>query len=93
MAVVFVFKDTKPLVNSGHMYVAPHHGLPLEPHELVRVRVAIKIADRIEISVRVGIRVGVRARGRFRMQDLHSATKGICIVPRLRSLSPLFFSP
>ena len=37
MVVVFVFKDTRAPVNSGYMYVAPHHGLPLEPHELVRV--------------------------------------------------------
>ena len=34
MAVVFVFKDTRPPVNSSCMYVAPHNGLPLEPHEL-----------------------------------------------------------
>ena len=37
MAVVFVFKDTRPPLNSGYMYVTPHHGLPLEPQELVRV--------------------------------------------------------
>ena len=64
MAVVLVFKDTRPPVNSGYMYVAPHHGLPLEPHELVRLRVASRVTVRVNDSVAVGIRVKVKARVR-----------------------------
>ena len=62
MAVVFVFKDTRPPINSGYMYVAPHHGLPLEAHELVRVNAAVRVAVRVIVSVGVRIRVRVRAR-------------------------------
>ena len=63
MAVVLVFKDTRPPVNSNYMYVAPHHGLPLEPHELVRLRIANRVAVRVRVSdsVAVGIRVTVKA--------------------------------
>ena len=64
MPVVFVFQDTRPPVNSGYMYVAPHHGLPLEPHELVRVKVAIRVAGTAKVGVRVGIKVGVGVRAR-----------------------------
>ena len=67
MAVVLVFKDTRPLVNSGYMYVAPQHGLPLEPHELVRLRVASRVTVRVSDIVAVGIRVRVRARARVRV--------------------------
>ena len=50
MAVVLVFKDTRPPVNSGYMYVAPHHGLQTEPHELVRLRVASRVIVRVSDS-------------------------------------------
>ena len=63
MAVAFVFKDTTPPVNSGYMYVAPRHDLTLEPHQLVRVKLAFKVVVIVRVSAGAGIRVGVKARG------------------------------
>ena len=67
MVVVLVFKDTRPPVNSGYMYVVPHHGLPLEPHELGRLRVTNKVTVKVSDSIAAGIRVRVRARARIRV--------------------------
>ena len=57
-----------PPVNSSYMYVAPHHGLPLEPHELVRLRVANRVTVRVSDNVAVGIRVRVTTRARARVR-------------------------
>ena len=58
--------DTRPPGTSGYMYVAPpHHGLPLEPHELVRLTVGSRV--RVSDSVTVGIRVKVTVRARVRV--------------------------
>ena len=51
-----------------YLYVPPHHGLPLEPHELVRLTVASRVTIRVSDSVAVGIRVRVRARARVRVR-------------------------
>ena len=67
VAVVLVFKDTRPPGNSSYMHVAPHHGLPLEPHELGRLGVASRDTARFSDNVAIGIRVKVRARARVRV--------------------------
>ena len=60
MAVVLVFKDTRPPVNSSYMYVAPPHGLPIEPHELVRLRVTNIVTIRVNGTPKVTARATVK---------------------------------
>ena len=53
MSVVLLLPDKRPPVNFGYMYVAPHHGLPSEPDEPIRLRLASTIMVRVRDIVEV----------------------------------------